>query len=156
MAGFFKMLAEHHKKNKARSKNFELFKACMAGAALAAMADGEFARREQAALKKLIGIVDELKLYGAAHTREVFMEFVENIKNDPDQGREQALQAVAVAKDDPEWAATAIMLAATISESDGTIDQAEVEVVERLGELLGIDPLTVETLKIDFKDEIFK
>jgi len=155
MAGFFKLLAEHHKKNKARSRNFELFKACMAGVALAAMADGEFARREDAALKKLMKIVDELKLYGAAHTRETFMGFVNKIQDDPEQGRKEALEAVALAKDDPEWAATAIMLAATISESDGTIDEAEIEVVERLGELLGIDPSTVESLKVDFKDEIF-
>ena len=156
MAGFFSMLAEHHKKNKARAQNFELFKAYMAGAALAAMADGEFARREEAALKKLIKIVKELKMYGAAHTRELFMGFIEKIQDDPEEGRAEALEAVAAAKDDPEWAATAIMLAATISESDGIVDAAETEVVERLGELLGIDPATVKSLEIDFRDEIFK
>ena len=156
MVGFFKLLAEHHKKNRARAKDFELFKACMAGAALAAMAYGEFARREDAALKKLIKTVDELKLYGATHTRELFMEFVEKMQDDPEQGQENALEAVAAAKDDPAWAATAIMLAATITESDGNVDDAEVEVIERIGELLGIDPATVKSLDIDFKDEIFK
>ncbi len=156
MVGFFGLLAEHHKKNKARAQNFELFKACMAGAALAAMADGEFARREEAALKKLMKIVDELKMYGAQHTREVFMGFIEKMQDDPELGRAEALEAVGVARDDPEWAATVIMLAATISESDGLVDAAEHEVVTRLGELVGIDPATVESLKIDFRDEIYK
>jgi len=155
MAGFFHMITELHKKNKNRSRNFNLFKACMAGTALAAMADGQFARREDAALEKLTKVVSELKLYGANHTRELFMEFVEKIQKDPEAGREAAMEAVALAKDSPEWAATAIMLAATISESDGVVDVAEQEVVERIGRLLGIDPSTISSLQVDFKDELY-
>jgi len=156
MAGIFEIISAYHKKNKARSQSFEQFKACMAGAALTAMADGEFVRREDAALEKLAHVVGELKLFGSQHTREVFMGFLKDIQDDPVKGREKAMQAVAIAKDDPAWAATAVMLAATISEADGVVDDAELDVVNRLTEFLGIEPGTIEALEIDFRDEIFR
>jgi len=155
MAGFFGMLKSHYKKNKERSQSFELFKACMAGAALTAMADGEFDRREDAAMKKLIRVVDELKLYGGSHTKALFMEFIEKIEEDGEAGRAEALEAVGAAKDNPEWGATVLMIAATLSEADGELDADEIQTINRLGDILGLDTANIQAMEVDFKDDIY-
>jgi len=155
MAGFLGMLKNHYKKNKERSQSYDLFKACMAGAALTAMADGDYDRREEAAMKKLIRVVDELKLYGGAHTKELFMEYIEKIQEDEEAGRAEALEAVAAAKDNPEWGGTVLMIAATLSEADGDLDADEIQTINTLGDILGLDTAQIQAMEVDFKDDIY-
>ncbi|NQV98651.1 MAG: tellurite resistance TerB family protein [Rhodospirillales bacterium] len=156
MAGFFDILIAHHKKNKLRDRNFDYFKACMAAAALAAMADDELARREDATLKKLMKVVVELKLFGKDYGIDMFSRYIKQIRDDPVGGRAGALQDVAAAKGDDEWTTTLLMLAATIMESDGSVVQAETDTLASLAILLEIDPKSISALDLDIKDEIYK
>ena len=156
MAGFFDMLVSHHKKNKERSRNYDYFKACMAAAALAAMADDELGRKEDAALKKLMKVVAELKLFGRDYGSNMFADYIEAIKKDPAAGRQAALADVSAAKGDTEWTATLLMLAATITESDGRLEESEKQALEELASLLGVDITSVSGLDINLSDEIYK
>ncbi len=156
MAGFFNLLVAHHKKNKERARNYDYFKACMAAAALAAMADDELARKEDAALKKLMKVVAELKLFGRDYGVDMFGRYVEAIKKDPVAGREEALADASAAKGDEEWTATLLMLAATITESDGKLEQSEKKTLEELAGILGIDADTVSGLDVNLSDEIYR
>jgi len=154
--GILNMLVEHHKKNKIRSQNFELFKACIAAGALIAMADDDMVRREQAAFNTMLRAIDKLKIYQTTHGKELFQEFVEKIQKDPDGGRAEAMEAIAAVKENPDWAMTLLMISATMMEADGEIHENELEVIGQIGNMLGIDSSTVESLKIDIKDEIFR
>lgn len=156
MAGFFDILVAHHKKNKERNRNFDYFKACMAAAALAAMADDELVRREDAAMNKLMKVVAELKLFGKDYGINMFGDYVQAIKDNPEKGRAEALEDVAAAKGDDEWTTTLLMLAATVTESDGTVAEEEKAVLASLANQLGIDPDTVQSMNVDFKDEMYK
>ena len=156
MAGFFDILVAHHKRNKQRNRDYDYFKACMAASALAAMADDELGRREDAALKKLMKVVAELKLFGKDYGIDMFGSYVQAIREDPAKGRAQALEDVAAANGDEEWTTTLLMLAATITESDGSVVQAEQDVMTELADLLGIDPGAVNAMSLDIKDEMYK
>ncbi len=156
MPGFFDILVAHHKKNKERARNYDYFKACMAGAALAAMADDELVRREDATLQKLMKVVSELKLFGQNHGDELFKSFVSDIRENPEKGRAKALEAVSAAKSDEEWMTTLLILAATITEADGALDQVEKDTMVRIGRVLGFDQSMIEAMELDIKDEIYK
>ena len=156
MAGFFDILVAHHKRNKQRNRDYDYFKACMAASALAAMADDDLARREDAALKKLMKVVADLKLFGKDYGIEMFGSYVKSIRDDPAKGRAKAMADVAAAKGDEEWTTTLLMLAATITESDGTVGQEETEVLTELANVLGIDPDEVSGMSLDIKDEMYK
>jgi len=156
MAGFFNLLVAHHKKNKERARNYDYFKACMAASALAAMADDDLGRKEDASLKKLMKVVAELKLFGRDFGTDMFASYVQAIKDDPDKGRAKAMDDVTGAKGDSEWTTTLLMLAATIIESDGVLEQSEKDTLQELGSVLGIDASTVGALDVNISDEIYK
>ncbi len=156
MAGFFNLLVAHHKKNKERSRTFDYFKACMAAAALAAMADDELARKEEVAVRKLMKVVAELKLFGKNYGTEMFATYVKSIKDDPEAGRAEALAEVSAAKGDAEWTKTLLMLSATIIESDGKLEPSEKHVLRQLADSLEADVDTVKALDLNIRDEIYK
>lgn len=156
MAGFFNLLVAHHKKNKERARNFDYFKACMAAGALAAMADDDLGRKEDASLRKLMKVVTELKLFGKDYGSDMFATYVQAIKDDPAIGRAKAQEDVAAAKGDPEWSTTLLMLAATIIESDGRLEQSEKDTLQELGGVLGVDASAVAAMDLNISDEIYK
>ncbi len=149
MAGFVKMIFDYHKKNKVRAENYDFFKACMAAAALIAAADGKADKRERAGLKILVKTLEDLKLYNASIGTELFDEFIDRMNDSPEEGRAEIMTVIEAVKDDAEWASLLLAVTATISASDGVVDEREAEIIDNLCELLGIDRSAIEAFSVD-------
>jgi len=154
MAGFFKIVIDHHKRNRKRAREFDCFKACMAAAALVAIADGHACERESAALKALVRTLEELKLYDTAHGMELYEKFVAGIETNPEEARTEAMETISVVKSEPSWAALLVAIAMTMSEADGVVVASEVESINEASEILGIDPDTVRAFEIEARNEM--
>lgn len=154
MAGLLKIIIDHHRKNRQRDENFKFFKACMAAAALTAISDGHACRREDAALKAMIRMLRQLKLYGTSHGTEIYDKFVDAIDADPEGGSEAAMAAIAAVRDEPKWAALLVAICATVSEADGVVVEQEVESIKRISSMLGVDPNIVRAFKVDTGNEL--
>jgi len=156
MPSIFGMLVQHQIKNKVRSENFDFFKACMAAAALVAVADGRADVQETAGLKQLIGTLDKLNIYSKGHGTELYDNYVRDLMENPEKGRAAALEAVEAVKGDPEWASLLIVITASVSEADGTLDESEQEAINQLCVLLEINADEIEPIKLDTKDSVYE
>lgn len=155
MAGFFDIVISHHKKNKLRAQKYDVFKASMAAAALFAMADGVRDKREDATLKTLLKTLEDLKLYRAGDGTEMYTEYTDALRNNPDEGRENALEAISAIKGDPEQAALVAAICATVIRADGVIHDSETAELESVCNILGLDPATITALDVDARDGVY-
>lgn len=155
MPSIFSMIVQHQIKNKQRAQNFDFFKACMAAAALVAVADGRADKRESAGLDQLTRTLEQLNIYARGHGTEIYDDFVEQLTENPEKGRRKALGAVEAVKGDPEWASLLIVITASVSEADGTLDESEQETIDQLCALLDIDPGSIEPINLDTKDAVY-
>jgi len=150
------MLVQHQIKNKKRSENFDFFKACMAAAAMVAVADGRADVQETAGLKQLIGTLDKLNIYSKVHGTELYEKYIGDLMDKPDEGRASALEAIEAVKAEPEWASLLIVITASVSEADGALDESEQETIDQLCALLEIDPDSIEPIALDTKDSVYE
>lgn len=155
MAGFFEIVLSHHKKNKKRAENFNVFKACMAGAALLTMADGNRDKREEATLSALLKTLDELKLYKKSDGTRIYTEFVEAIGEDGEAGKDKARAAIAEISDDPGQAALVAAICATILPADGMVSDSETDELNLVCDMLGLDAAAVMAFDVDARDHIY-
>jgi len=154
MAELLKILVEHHRKNKLRSKQFFFLKACMAASAVVAVADGHACRREQKAVVSLTKTLDELKIFDTAHAREVYAGFLAQLSDDPDVGLALAMKAIDAVRDDSELTQLLVMMCQAVSEADGIVCPEEIDVIDHICGLLHIEPGVVRALDIGLKTEI--
>ncbi len=155
MAGFVKMIIDYHKKNKVRADNFHFFKACMAAAALMTAADGKVDKRENLGLKILVKTLEDLKLYNASVGTELYDEFVARLVAAPEDGKAEIMVAIEAVKGDVKWASLLLAVTATISESDGVVDDDEAKILDDLCERLGIDRAAIEAFAVDTRSAHF-
>ena len=94
MPSIFSLLVQHQIKNKKRSENFAFFKACMAAAAMVAMADGRADVQERSGLRQLIGNLSKLNIYSKGHGEEIYDDFISALTKNPEKGRRKALEAI--------------------------------------------------------------
>jgi tellurite resistance protein len=155
MAGFFDIVIAHHKKNKLRAAKYGVFNACMAAAALLAMADGKRDLREDATLSMLLKTLEELKLYKKGDGTALYAEFVDAIEVDGDSGREKARAVIGEIKGDAEQAALVAAICATIIHADGVVHETEAAELEEVCTLLGLDAETVSAYEVDIRDNVY-
>lgn len=148
MAGLLDVIIKHHQKNKIRARKFPILKASMAAAAVVAVADGDLDRREGRRARRLIKVLDSLKIYSTETGTEIFSEFVSKLQDDPEGGHAEAMATIAEVKDDPEEAAMVVLICKTISEADGVVSEAEAADIGRICKLLDVDPEAIEALDI--------
>lgn len=151
MTGMLRILGEHFSRNRERSKNFYLLKAAMAAAALVARADGVACGKESRRARQVIRALEELKLFDPGHGAEIFDRHAERLAKSPDKGRAEAMAAIAEAKSDPEEAALLVAVCKSISEADGEVSAQEQATIAGICDVLGIDPKTVEAVRIEEK-----
>jgi len=149
MANLIKIFMAHQKKNKERAKNFKFYRGCMAAAAFIASADGVVEQSERIGLKALMQSMDELKMYSTRQGLEIFDEFIIDLKTDGDEGYKKVMNAVKEVSGDSDWAELLVAMAATISEADGLVEEPEISAIREIGELLGIDSETIDSINID-------
>lgn len=156
VSSFFQIVIEHHRLNRRRAREFKFFKACMAAAAVVAIADLNACRRESAAVKALVRTLEELRLYDARHGLEIYDGYLDAIQKDPERGNADALEAIAAVKDEPEWAALLVSICATMSEADGVVLVSEVDTIRRIAGMLGIDPDVATAIAVEAGDDLLE
>lgn len=153
--GFIGIVMDHHRRNSARSKNYRYFKACMACAALVAIADGRACRLESAALAALIKTLRELKIYDRGMGVEIYEGYVAMIEADSEGGPERVLAAIEAVRDEPKWAALLVAIGATVSEADGVVYESEVKAIEEICRRLAIDVDTVTAFQVEIGNDLY-
>ncbi len=153
--GFIGIVMDHHRRNSVRSKNYRYFKACMACAALMAIADGRACRLEAATLAALIKTMQELNLYDRSMGVGIYEDYVAMIEADPEGGQARVMAAIEAVRDEPEWAALLVAIGATISQADGVVYQSEVEAIEKICRLLAISVDTVTAFQVEIGNDLY-
>lgn len=154
MSNFFSIVIEHHRRNSKRAREFKYFKACMAAAAVIAIADLRACRKESAAVKALVKTMEELKLYDTAHGLEIYEGYLGGMEKNAERGQAAALADISVVKDDPEWAALLVAICATMSEADGVVVDSEIETIQRICDMLDIEYDVARAIRLDARDEM--
>lgn len=148
MGDFIKILADHLARNRTRSRNFYLLKAAMAAAALVAKADGVACSRESRRAKDVVRFLRKLQLFDPRHGLEIFTGHVKRIEKSPERGHAEVMRAIRPVVGDDHDAAMLVMICKSISEADGRVTADELETIEGICALLGIDPAAVSAVKI--------
>ncbi len=154
--GFIGIVLEHHRRNGARAKNYKYFKACMACAALVAIADGRACRLESATLATLIKTLQDLNLYERSLGVEIYEDYVAMIEADPEAGTARVMEAIDQVRDEPEWAALLVAIGATVSQADGVVYESEVDAIEKICRRLAIDADTVAAFQVEIRNDLYE
>ncbi|MGH0033490.1 MAG: TerB family tellurite resistance protein [Myxococcota bacterium] len=120
-----------------------LLEGAMAASALVAMADRRLKVEESLALGSVLENVEALRIHDPHLAIDLYGGFVDGMRTDFAQGRDQALAAVARCADDLEAAELLVKVGIAVAKADNEFQPEEVEVVgaicERLG-IVGLDP----------------
>ena len=112
----------------------------MAACALVASTDGAVSFAEQVRVDQILETLDRLKVFDPHEGIEIFRDFVDAIVENPKDGHDKALAAVAKICDEPENGALLLRICLAVSEADGPaslVDQIEIVTI---CSRFGIDP----------------
>lgn len=146
MAGFLDILSKHLEKNKIRSRKYPILKASMAAAAVVAMADEDLDQRETRAVKRLLKVLESLKLFREDDSLDLFNGYIDKLQKDRDAAMKDVQVLLEAVKEDPDEAAAVVMMCKAVSQADRVIDAAETESIGRICDLLGLDKAAVEAI----------
>ncbi len=140
MSGFLSSLLSDYRKQLDRHRNRPFLRGAMAGCALAAIADGEVTFSERIRVDQILNTLEELKVFDPHEAIDLFNEFSAAILENPQAGRERALEAVRAVTSDPERAELVVRICLAVAEAKGKktlIDQIEIVM---LCSILGVEP----------------
>ena len=141
MTGFLSNLLSLYRQEMERHRNRPFLRAVMGACATVAMADGSVDFRERMRLDQVIVTLEALKIYDPHEGVNLFNDFVEAIKANPKEGREQALEAMrAEAGEASEKATLLIRICLAVSEVEGKIPLTEQIEIVGLCSQLGVQP----------------
>jgi tellurite resistance protein TerB len=143
MAELLQTLRQLYQVQLGRYRNRPFLRATMAACALVSMASGSVSFRQRVRVDYIIEALDALKVFDPHEGVDLFNEFVDVLKADPEVGRRQALDVIAgeVAQE-PEKARLLARICLAVSQRDGVIPVAEGREVASLCQCLGVDPRT--------------
>lgn len=140
MPKFLKRLGERYHEALNRHHNLPFLKATMSAAALVAMADGHVSFAQRVRTDQVLETLDALKVFDPHEGVELFNEVIEQIKESPQQGREQAVHNIEAAAQDDDTKHLIVRVCVAISEVEGTIPLVEQIEIVSLCSQLGLDP----------------
>lgn len=112
----------------------------MAACALVAMANGAVSFRQRVRVDRVIETLDALKVFDPHEGVELFNEFVEVLRTDPEAGHRVVLDVVAKeVSQDPEKARLLARICLTVSEQGGRVPSAERREIAALCRSVGLD-----------------
>ena len=140
MKTFLKGLLTDHRAELEKHRGRPFLKAAMAACSLAASADGEICMIERVQVEKILGSLDQLKLFDQNEGIKLFVSYADGILKAPRAGREKALGAVQAVTSDLETAALLVRLCLAVVEAKGGKKLVERIEIMQLCSLLCVDP----------------
>lgn len=124
----------------ARMRGWALLEAAMAASALAACPDGKVSLARRVALDKHLATLEVFRDFEVHEAVNLFNGFADQIRDRPDQGRRQALRAVAGIAEDADAAALIWRMVSAISQADGRPATGNASRIAPIAEALGLGP----------------
>lgn len=112
--------------------------AVMAGAALVACADGNVSSAKRTAVAKILERIDTGKDFDVRAANNLLDSFANRIRSQPDQGRREALNAVAAVAEVPDRAQLLVQICWAVSQADGVPSTEAVARIEEISAALGV------------------
>ena len=142
----FKVAREAVKLEIDRMRNRKILDATMAASALVATADGVVEFQELVALDGVIANVHALDVYEPHTAIDIYRRYAHGIIENPGEGTEQALKAVARLSEDPNDASLLIRACIAIGKSDSDFSDSEAAMIETMCGTLNIDASSLSDL----------
>lgn len=123
-----------------RQRNRPFLEGVMAACALVASTDGEVSFTEQVRVDQILQTLDQLKIFDPHEGVEIFREFTESILENPHEGHDKAVAAIAKVSEDLEAGALLLRICIAVSEASGEISLADQIEIVSICSRFGIDP----------------
>ena len=123
--------------------------AAMSASALLALADQEISFAELMARDYILDHVTELQVFDPHEAADLFRKWAESIESNPEMGKAKVFDAVVKLAKDPDLAKLLLQVCIAIAKADYSLSKSELELINELAELLGLDAsdldLTIES-----------
>lgn len=141
MGGVIATLADMFTEQVERHRNRPFLEGVMAACALIATADGDVNFPEEVRVDQILQTLDRLSVFDPHEGVDLFRDFAAEIMENPHEGHERALEAVArICGGDCEDGALLLRVCVAVSEADGNVSLAEQIEIVSLCSRFGIDP----------------
>lgn len=140
MGGVIASLSDMFQERLERQRNRPFLEGVMAACALVATTDGEVSFAEQVRVDQILQTLDQLKVFDPHEGVEIFREYTEVILENPAQGHDKAIEAIAKVTEDLEDGALLLRICLAVSEADGDVSLADQIEIVSICSRFGIDP----------------
>ena len=120
-----------------RARNPPLLDAAMATFALVATAEGEVSPATRHKVNEVLQSAEALKKFDSHVAINIFESFVLEIRNQPEQGRAQALQAVSAMADNDRDSRLLMQIACAVARTNGRYQLPSIARIHEIAEALG-------------------
>lgn len=120
-----------------RHKNRPFLEATMAASALVAIADGVVSFSERNRVDQVIENLTRLKVFDVHEAIDIFNDYLDNIRNNAQAGRQAALAAIRKVKDEQDASLVLLKVCVSISNADGEFSDAERKQIDEICATLG-------------------
>lgn len=140
MGGVIATLSDKFQEHLERQRNRPFLEGVMAACALVATTDGEVSFAEQVRVDQILQTLDQLKVFDPHEGVDIFREFTDAILENPHEGHDKALEAVARVSEDLDAGALLLRVCLAVSEADGEVSLADQIEIVSMCSRFGIDP----------------
>ena len=142
LSRFSKQLWDEFNDEIKQAENEHLMEGIVAGCALVAYADGWVTNDEHDRMVSLIRGFEPIAVFGLDDVIATFETMTSRFASDQASGEAAALEAVARVKGRSKYPALLVKTCCAIAAADGGFDAEERQVINRICQLLGLDPAT--------------
>ena len=141
MPGFLANLSKSYREQLLRYRNRGFLRAAMAACATVAMVDGIVSLRQRMRVDQVMETLDALKVFDPHEGVNLFNEFVDAMRTDPQAGHDDAVAVIVEEVDEePDKAELLIRICLAVSEREGVIPVTEQIEIVALCSRLGLKP----------------
>lgn len=119
----------------------QLLGGVMATSALVAMADDRVAMSESLAVQVVLTRVELLKDCDRELALDLYTDHIDRLRDDFEEGKEDALEAIRACADDIEAAELIIHVGIAIAKADSEFSEVELEIIDDICAAVGIEGL---------------
>jgi tellurite resistance protein TerB len=125
-----------------QAQNEHLMEGIVAACALVAYADGSVADVEHDRMVSLIRGFEPIAVFGLNDVIATFETMTSRFASDQNSGKAAALEVVARVKGSSKYPTLLVKTCCAIAAADGGFDAEERQVITRICQILGLDPVT--------------
>ena len=116
-----------------------LIEGIMAAGALIAAADEKVKIDETLSLEGLLNAPELLKRYDLDEALQIYVSYLDRLSSDFERGKEEALEAVSLCKDDIEGPVLILRGGLAVAQADNELSDREVDMIEEICHAMGVE-----------------